>query len=83
MKIKSIHISKFRRFDDLTISNLPPAKLVVLAGPNGSGKSSLFDAFSVWKQAKGTGLSWEEKYHGRGGETLYVVKTFGTDGVRI
>ena len=45
MKIKSIHLRDFKRFTDLTISELPEtAKLVVLIGPNGCGKSFLFDA---------------------------------------
>ena len=45
MKIKSIHLRDFKRFTDLTISDLPEtAKLVVLIGPNGCGKSSVFDA---------------------------------------
>lgn len=68
MFVKSIKISKFRRFESLEIADLPPAKLVVLAGPNGSGKSSLFDAFSVWRQAHGTGLSWDDTYHQREGD---------------
>ena len=45
MKIKNVRLRSFRRFEDLTIGDLPPAKLVVVAGPNGAGKSSLFDAF--------------------------------------
>ena len=46
MRLKSAQIKKFKRFVDLTISDLSPdAKLVVLLGPNGCGKSSLFDAF--------------------------------------
>ena len=45
MKIKSIHLQNFKRFTDLTISELPnTARLVVLVGPNGCGKSSVFDA---------------------------------------
>jgi predicted ATPase len=65
MKIKNIRLRNFRRFEDLTMSNLPPAKLVVLAGPNGAGKSSLFDSFSIWKQARYNGLNWDAKYHSR------------------
>ena len=49
MKIKKVHLQKFKRFTDLTIDNIPEtAKLVVLVGPNGCGKSSLFDGFKVW-----------------------------------
>lgn len=49
MKIKKIHLEKFKRFTDLTIEKIcPDAKLVVLLGPNGCGKSSLFDSFKVW-----------------------------------
>ena len=46
MKIKSIRLTNFKRFDDLTIDlgdNL--YRLVVLVGPNGCGKSSVFDSF--------------------------------------
>lgn len=67
MKIKNVRLRNFRRFEDLTMSDLPPAKLVVLAGPNGAGKSSLFDAFSIWQQTQpeSHGLDWDVKYHGR------------------
>ena len=46
MRLRTIRLTEFKRFDDLTI-NLgdEPAKLVVLVGPNGCGKSSVFDAF--------------------------------------
>ena len=46
MKIKTIHLQNYKRFVDLTITDIPEnTRLVVLIGPNGSGKSSLFDAF--------------------------------------
>lgn len=49
MKIKRVHLEKFKRFTDLTIESIPrTAKLVVLVGPNGCGKSSIFDGFKVW-----------------------------------
>ncbi len=49
MHIKSVHLTAFRRFSDLTITGLPEsARLVVIAGPNGTGKSSVFDAFRMW-----------------------------------
>lgn len=54
MRIKRVHLEKFKRFSDLTIENIPStAKLVVLLGPNGCGKSSLFDAFKAWHLEKG------------------------------
>ncbi|OCP04983.1 MULTISPECIES: AAA family ATPase [unclassified Ensifer] len=62
MKIKSLRMHEFRRFEDLTIKNLPPAKLVVLAGANGVGKSSVFDAFSLLRQHQ-VGIEWHPSYH--------------------
>ena len=54
MRIKNIHIEKFKRFTELTIEDIPEtAKLVVLVGPNGCGKSSLFDAFKAWHLFRG------------------------------
>jgi len=46
MKIKTVRLRNFKRFDDLTI-NLGdnPKKIIALVGPNGCGKSSIFDAF--------------------------------------
>lgn len=53
MKIKDIHLSRFKRFTDLTLTNIPStAKLVVLVGPNGSGKTSLFEALNHWYKFK-------------------------------
>lgn len=63
MKIKEIHVEKFKRFTDLTIKGIPQtAKLVALVGPNGCGKSSLFDAFKVWHRNKGYNFGSSNDY---------------------
>lgn len=70
MKIKRVKLLKFKRFSDLTISEIPKTtKLVVLVGPNGCGKSSLFEAFNFWNKYWGYG-SWhpnQEKYYAKAG----------------
>lgn len=49
MKLQTLHIRDFKRFKDLTVSEIPESvKLVILTGPNGSGKTSLFEAFNYW-----------------------------------
>jgi predicted ATPase len=49
MKIKKIVLAKFKRFTDLTISDIPDtARLILLVGPNGSGKTSIFESFNHW-----------------------------------
>ena len=46
MRIAELHAVNFKRFTDLTITDIPPeARVVVLVGLNGSGKSCVFDAF--------------------------------------
>lgn len=68
MKIAKVSVVDFRRFADLTITDIPStAKLVVLAGPNGSGKSSLFDAF-LTKVRNSSGQGWH-------GDSAYVDRT--------
>src|SRR5690625_6604880 len=56
MKIKNVKINKFKRFTDLSISDIPEtARLIVLVGPNGSGKTSIFEAFNHYYQLGGYG----------------------------
>ena len=64
MKIKSIHLTNFKRFTNLEIANIPETcKLVILIGPNGCGKSSLFDGLLTWYSAIGNfGNHGDEKY---------------------
>ena len=45
MKIKKMHLMRYKRFADLTIDlGADPKRIVALVGPNGCGKSSIFDA---------------------------------------
>jgi predicted ATPase len=65
MKIKSLRLTRFKRFTDLTVQAIPEsAKLVILAGPNGSGKTSLFEALNSWHRNIWRGLGgWDLSYH--------------------
>ena len=67
MQISKVNLKGFKRFHDLEIRNVPPARLVVLTGPNGSGKSSLFDAFQKWRDQHGgfTGFAGADPYYSR------------------
>lgn len=48
MKIKELNLQCFKRFTDLTITDIPQdCRLVLLIGANGSGKSSVFDAMNL------------------------------------
>jgi hypothetical protein len=64
VRLKSVHFNGFKRFTDLTITDLPQsASLIVVAGPNGSGKSSVFDGLKTWHWANGgAGGNWDETY---------------------
>ena len=67
MRIKSVHLQDYKRFVDLTLTEIPEnTRLVVLIGPNGSGKSSLFDAFLLksWPQSTNHNTSREGSYGG-------------------
>jgi hypothetical protein len=65
MKIARITLKNYKRFTDLTISEIPvTAKLIVLVGPNGCGKTSLFDAFYHWYRLHGQlGVHQDKLYH--------------------
>ena len=63
MRIKSVHLSNYKRFTDLRMTDIPEsARLVVLIGPNGSGKSSVFDAFLLksWSYTRNINLSGQK-----------------------
>lgn len=45
MKIKKLHLKKYKRFSGLTIDlGESPKRIIALVEPNGCGKSSVFDA---------------------------------------
>lgn len=63
MKVNKITIKNFKRFTDLTISDIPEtARLIVLVGPNGSGKTSLFEAFNHWYKLNSYGNVGSQDY---------------------
>lgn len=46
MRVQTLRLRDFKRFNDLTLDLTGrQSKIVALVGPNGSGKSSVFDAF--------------------------------------
>ena len=54
MKIKELRLIEFKRFTDLSITDIPETvKLVLLVGPNGSGKTSVFDGLNHWYKYRG------------------------------
>lgn len=69
MKIKEVRLNKFKRFTDLTITDIPEtAKLVILVGPNGCGKSSVFEGFNYWYKLKEFGTVSEKDYYLKEGD---------------
>jgi hypothetical protein len=68
MKLATARIRDFKRFTDLTITDLPSAaRLVVLVGPNGAGKSSRFEAFNYWASIARERYSFDPLYHAKTG----------------
>lgn len=76
MHIKKIHMSKYKRFFDLTIDlGENPRRIVALVGPNGCGKSSVFDAMLYAMKALApignTNSHQDVQYHSLEGKPLY------------
>ena len=68
MRIEKIELKNFKRFTDLTISDIPEtSKLVLVIGSNGSGKSCLFDAFDWLKKRYllGTVIDVADNYYSK------------------
>jgi len=76
MKIKSVHLTNFKRFDDLTINlGNDPKKIIALVGPNGCGKSSVFDAFEEkLKDYKGASANEEGSYFAKLWHSIFPDK---------
>ena len=67
MRVKTIRLVGFKRFDDLTIDLGPvPKKIVAMVGPNGCGKSSVFDAFEQQLQAFRSHGTENEQFYSKG-----------------
>ncbi len=80
MRIKEIELKNFKRFSDLTITEIPEtSKLVLLIGSNGSGKSCLFDAFDWFDRGhKGMTRDWINYYpKTKDSEPSAVVEFYG------
>lgn len=73
MHVSQILLKNFKRFHDLTVSDIPEtAKLVLIVGPNGCGKSSVFDALHHWARLNtGLGVNGDEKYFKKSQENAF------------
>lgn len=93
MKIKKLHLKKYKRFSDLTIDlGETPKRIIALVGPNGCGKSSVFDAMlfhnNAYNRIGNTGnktyvyhsLDKEANYNYQNVEIIFDAGTF--DAVR-
>ena len=75
MKIKRLHLDKYKRFFDLNIElGETPKRIVALVGANGCGKSSVFDAMLFYANAYfriGNTSQHDYLYHSLGGNPGY------------
>ena len=72
MRVKTIRLTGFKRFDDLTIDlGSTPKKIVALVGPNGCGKSSIFDGFEQEMKTR--------RSHGTENDEFYSKSLFYDD----
>jgi AAA15 family ATPase/GTPase len=80
MRVKTLRLKDFKRFNDLTIDlSSRPSKVVAIVGPNGSGKSSVFDAFEqLAKRTKGGGRA-DPNYYKKSMFTTGADSTFDTN----
>ena len=64
MRVKTVELVGFKRFDHLTIDlGDTPKKIIAMVGPNGCGKSSIFDAFKQeLRKSRDHGAEDEEFY---------------------
>jgi AAA15 family ATPase/GTPase len=88
MRIRKIELKNFKRFTDLTISDIPDtSKLVLMIGSNGSGKSSLFDAFDWLSKGSYKGLPYSgdgtSNYYRKNGNSEPTALVEFTDGNHI
>ena len=72
MRVKTIKLKQFKRFDDLTIDlGESPKKLIAMVGPNGCDKSSVFDAFEEKMK--------DFRSHGSEGDVFYSKAKYAED----
>lgn len=84
MKIRKLHLVKYKRFADLTIDfGEDPKRIIALVGPNGCGKSSVFDAMLFAKNARdhigAIGTSRDYKYHSLENSPGYDYRNISID----
>lgn len=78
MKIKKLHLKKYKRFSDLTIDlGETPKRIIALVGPNGCGKSSVFDAMLFHNNAYNRiGNTGNKTYLRYWNQWVYLSRTY-------